>query len=155
MSGLLLVRVKDTPVLLRKSSLTVCSGGWFGMGRVALWICTVFSWIVQESGCQQKQEQGAATCCRHFPAPGIACVPPLAVFHQDIMPSCLLSLAASQGDGVHGSKWSGCVELPPAFIAPMLPCQCPMGQIGAGRSRESSQALPYAGAAMELWNRSL
>lgn len=119
MSGLL---ERSTPVLLRKSFLPVCSDG---VGRVALWSCSIFSLIVQESGCQQKEGQGTASCCRYFSAPGIACDPPPTVFHQYTMPSSFLSLAASQSGGVCGSKWSGDTVSPPAFIVSMFPCQCP------------------------------
>lgn len=75
---------------------------------------------------------GAGGChlLQVLPSSWDCCDPPPAVFHQYAMPSCFLSLAPSQGDGVCGSKWSGGTVLPPAFIASMS--VSPVEKTGAG-----------------------
>lgn len=47
----------------------MCSGGFFGVGRIALWSCSISSSIYKEPDCQEQQEQGTATHYSCFPAP--------------------------------------------------------------------------------------
>lgn len=141
MSGLLVVRVKGTPVLLRRSSLPECSGGWFGVGRIALWSCNIFSLVIQESGCQQKQEQGNATCCSYFPAPGgcmwpsPSCIPP--VYHALLFPfpCCLTGQCCLWQQVVWRYSLATSLHCSHASVS-----VSPMEQAGAGMEQEKQRS---------------